>query len=579
MILLSLQLPVYGLPAEPKIDPATELVDNSGQEKIITIMSQISHNKVVNVKESIEFLRTENIDKDLNLQAIADYFAPKTVIGNIFLKETLSRPVLGSDQSGIVALRKNIIARLVEDPKFKQKIDAILDEAAEQEKVATELLSEGFKGKTCGSDLKKLENLKKDTFIDYHLYKFGVYNTSFRTFCLCTSGIMFFSSLAASAVFRPLIKFKENKFNVSNSTNFLEFLKFYGFINSLLLCYLFGESLYKELSKAGEKRVIMRSLNKLIHGAQEIEFLCNGMNLDTQFKISSIKNKECLALLEGLQYSRYEDKTNYFFHVPAVHTLLYQVYDHENKLGPLFASIAEMDACNAIATKILESKNSARQFCFAQPIESTKPQINSVNFWNVLVPNAVPNSIDFNQHIILTGPNAGGKTTSIRANLQNIVLAQTYGVAAAESFVYTPFDIILSYLNISDDLVNGLSLFASEIKRAQELLELIKTLQPGQKLFFALDELFTGTAAEQGEKCAYEFIKKIAGYENTLFVYATHFNKLKELGDQSLGLMNYKVDAPDKNQAGKLVYPFTLSPGASSVNIAEDMAKEAGLFD
>ena len=108
---------------------------------------------------------------------------------------------------------------------------------------------------------------------------------------------------------------------------------------------------------------------------------------------------------------------------------------------------------------------------------------------------------------------------------------------------------------------------------------MVKSLQPGQKLFFALDELFTGTAAEQGEKCAFEFIKKVSSYDDVLFVYATHFNKLKELGKQNIGLMNYKVDAPIKNERGKLVYPFTLSPGASTINIAEDMAKEAGLFE
>jgi DNA mismatch repair ATPase MutS len=65
----------------------------------------------------------------------------------------------------------------------------------------------------------------------------------------------------------------------------------------------------------------------------------------------------------------------------------------------------------------------------------------------------------------------------------------------------------------------------------------------------------------------------------TLFIYATHFDKLKELGKQNMGLMNYKVDAPIKNSNGKLVYPYTLSPGASIINVAEDMAKEAGLFD
>ena len=43
--------------------------------------------------------------------------------------------------------------------------------------------------------------------------------------------------------------------------------------------------------------------------------------------------------------------------------------------------------------------------------------------------------------------------------------------------------------------------------------------------------------------------------------------------------MNYKVNAPIKNNKGKLVYPYTLSTGASDVSVALDMAREANLFD
>ena len=358
----------------------------------------------------------------------------------------------------------------------------------------------------------------------------------------------------------------------------------HGFLGGILAASIFiggyySYKLYDECSTAGQKRVKMHALNQMIYAAEKIEKLTEEYGFAKQFKVSLIDDAAGKSLVDGLKYSRYENKTDYCFYVPGVHTFLYKVYESDAQLAQVFASIAEMDACNAIATKMLEGRNNNHKLCFAQKIDASKPQVISQGFWNVLVPGAVINNITMDQNVILTGPNAGGKTTSIRANLQNIVLAQTYGVAAAESFAYTPFDIILSYLNISDDLINGLSLFASEIKRAKDLLEVVKSLQPGQKLFFALDELFTGTAAEQGEKCAFEFIKKVSSYDDVLFVYATHFNKLKELGKQNIGLMNYKVDAPIKNERGKLVYPFTLSPGASTINIAEDMAKEAGLFE
>ena len=162
---------------------------------------------------------------------------------------------------------------------------------------------------------------------------------------------------------------------------------------------------------------------------------------------------------------------------------------------------------------------------------------------------------------------------------QNIVLAQTFGIAAAQKFELTMFHVIHSYLNISDDILKGNSLFVSEIKRAQEILQKIKSLEPHKKFFFTLDELFTGTAAEDGQKCAYEFVKKLSEYQGVQFIYATHFDALKELGKNSTFCINYKVDAPTKNSEGKLVYPFTLSQGANEVNVALDIAREARLFD
>ena len=230
-------------------------------------------------------------------------------------------------------------------------------------------------------------------------------------------------------------------------------------------------------------------------------------------------------------------------------------------------------------SKIVSSHNENNKFCFVNFVDDAKPSIHAKGFWNILVQSPVVNTISENKNVLLTGPNKGGKTTSIRALLQNVVLGQCFGVAAAEEFEYTMFDAIHSYLNISDDLINGLSLFASELKRAQEILEKIKSLETGKKFFFALDELFTGTVAEDGEVCAYEFVKKISTFDDVLFIYATHFAKVKELGTDNATCMNYKVDAPTKNDAGKLVYPFTLSQGASDANVALDLAREAGLFE
>jgi DNA mismatch repair protein MutS len=264
---------------------------------------------------------------------------------------------------------------------------------------------------------------------------------------------------------------------------------------------------------------------------------------------------------------------------PLVDILLHDFYAGQDQLAQLFITIGEMDTYYAIATKFVELQDVDNKLCFATYVtDAQRPTIQAQGFWNILVKKPVMNTVCESRNIMLTGPNAGGKTTSIRALLQNIILAQTFGIAAAEQFACTPFDVIHSYLNISDDIQNGLSLFASEIKRAQEIVHTIQTLQPHERYFFALDELFTSTVAEDGELCAYEFIKGLQSYNNTLFMYATHFNKVKELENESAIFVNYKIDDPAILEDGTLKYPFTISKGASRARFALHIARRAGLI-
>ena len=57
---------------------------------------------------------------------------------------------------------------------------------------------------------------------------------------------------------------------------------------------------------------------------------------------------------------------------------------------------------------------------------------NKCSFINAYFPNLkdnnpVKNSYEFNKHIILTGPNAAGKTTLLKTSLINVILNQQFG--------------------------------------------------------------------------------------------------------------------------------------------------------
>lgn len=529
----------------------------SGQNSIANIMSGpetalLTDNKA----ESL------NLEKDLNTDAIAATFPCQTIVGQAFLKESLKSPIK-PDQVDVVLKRQNAIKTLVENPELKKEVDALLAQAKIEEQEVIKLFSDCFKNSKC-PELIGLEVIKKQNPGLYPIFKF-LNTTSLGKYYSNISQILFVG------LFSLGLKHADS---VAKHTGYSKSF-IYGYAG-----FMVGFNSYvtvKDYLSNYDKRQKIHSLNQMVQIADRFEELCKSYSIQNVFNISQV-DKEAAELEKELRSGRYKNKNTIFFQTPLVHSFLYKLYEKQMKLASVFACIAELDAYNAIATKILESKNNNNKFCFVNFIDNKDPKIVSKGFWNVLVEKPVVNDIAEDKHVILTGPNAGGKTTSIRSILQNIVLGQTYGVAAAEKFNFTMFDVIHSYLNVSDDLIAGLSLFKSEVKRAQDVLQRIKSLEEGKKYFFALDELFTGTAAEDGETCAYEFIKRISEFKGVQFIYATHFDKLKQLGKDNDKCENYKVNAPTKDANDKLVYPFTLSQGANEARVALDIAKEANLF-
>jgi hypothetical protein len=547
---------------------AQQVADYStGETKIKNgIINLISKNKA-----NLHLVQTLNIKDDLNICAIAETFGCQTLMGRWYLEEILAQPLTAQDRDAVLANRKQAIEFLVNNPDKKKEIEQFLSMVKKYEQDLIQLMSEYFKGKTC-PELNQLALIKKESPWIYPMSEFLELNPTGR---LVKTSVALISVPIDAGVAYWVATDDIFKFIYTPPVR----AAVIGFcaLGSCLNTY----QLYQEYSTGSQKRVKMHALNQMIDIAEKIEALCSEHGINTEFKISAIQDPVGLELIRKLKSSRYQEKDTIFFITPLVHGLLYKIYQNEQYIAQLFASIAEMDMYNAIATKIIESKDKDNKFCLATFVETEQlhAPIRAKGFWNVLVKNPVVNSIVEDQNVILTGPNAGGKTTSIRAILQNIVFAQTLCIAAAEEFELSMFDMVEAYLNVSDDLINGDSLFKSEVKRAQNILAKIKSLEPNQKYFFALDELFTGTVAEDGEECAYQFVKRLSEFNNIQFIYATHFKRLKELGDDSATrCANYKVDAPTRNAEGTLVYPFTLSKGANTVNIGKEIAKDAGLF-
>jgi DNA mismatch repair protein MutS len=175
---------------------------------------------------------------------------------------------------------------------------------------------------------------------------------------------------------------------------------------------------------------------------------------------------------------------------------------------------------------------------------------------------------------IITGPNAGGKSTFIKAVLINTLLAQTIGIVLSTNWSSTPFDYIHSQINLPD-CKGQESLFEAEMYRCKFVLDFLRD-NPNKRTLIVLDEIFNSTNPVEGIAGAYAIIQKIAEYPNALLLFTTHYSYLTKL--KSTGkFTNYKMNI-ERNDDGKISYPYKLSTGVSKQYIALELLAQNG-FD
>ncbi len=211
--------------------------------------------------------------------------------------------------------------------------------------------------------------------------------------------------------------------------------------------------------------------------------------------------------------------------------------------------------------------------CFPQ-IDKDKPLKLIRSFHPVLLrklkEKTIPLNLDFknNNVLLITGPNAGGKTVVLKtvALLTLLVQSGLHVPTSPDSHFYL-FDNIMVDIGDEQSIEDNLSTFSSHLANIKKIIE-----QANSQSLILLDEIGTGTDPNEGSALASAILLELSR-KNSKVIASTHQSNLKILADYSEKFENASLEF----DVEKIEPTFILKQGEPGASYAFEVAKRIGL--
>jgi len=350
--------------------------------------------------------------------------------------------------------------------------------------------------------------------------------------------------------------------------------------------FMYFQNIYYSIQSSSNTNKIINTihdkLNKIteyIKITNQIKNICLKIDIDniTSY-ISYDKIKDDISIYDDyFNFDIFNKDPSLFSNKGKILYTFKKFKANKDPMTNIFHYSGAIDAILSIEN-ILANSTSDNPFCIANFLNKKKPSIITKNIWHPYLNNSIKNNIDINNNILITGPNAGGKSTFIKAIIINILLSQTIGISSSEKFDITPFHLVETYLHIPDSKGCS-SLFEAEMFRSRDYIDKIKNLETDKRSFIVLDEIFSSTNYVEGFSGAYSILKKISSFSNTLSMTTTHYTDLEILEKDTKGkIINYKFEV-DHDENNNILFNYLLKRGTSRQYIALELLKNNGFDD
>lgn len=326
-----------------------------------------------------------------------------------------------------------------------------------------------------------------------------------------------------------------------------------------------------------------------------VKYICDKMNnaiIFLQHALAAIEDRE--HILESYQYSflatpfKSIDSSLKDFLKSYTPYTKFTIFSHFGKLLKFYKSmqpelflpiinrfylIDALDIVNNVKKKLQLSYPIYHKY-------EGNPTFNMNDSWNIHIDSqtAIKNSF-VGKNTIITGPNAGGKSTFIKMMCTNALLAQTLCVTASSLCEITPFFLISSQINIPDSKGHE-SLFEAEMNRCLYNLHAIQKFS-NAPCFIVMDEIFNSTNVIEAISGAYAILENISNHNNTICMITTHLNyltNLKKTTNFEPYCMSVNISSDPDLKKNSIEYPYIIKKGVSKQYIALELLRDKG-FD
>lgn len=328
--------------------------------------------------------------------------------------------------------------------------------------------------------------------------------------------------------------------DVPRETNLLHYICAAGIAGSVLLCFLmppigivltFGFiffNLYRYIKRKQEIEPyyhVMISVIRLLKScevleAANIEEISEYTKQLTQMQQHFASFKKGFRLITSAKPTgdladMVLDYVRMLFHVDLIkfNNMLDTFDTYETELERIYTVIGFLDSMLAVASfRTLYPS-------YSVPVlkNEKQPYLKLKEVFHPLIDNPVTNTIETTQSVLVTGSNASGKSTFLKAVALNAILSQTVHTAIAAEYKASYFK-VASSMALQDDILKKESYYIVEIKSLKRILDGITEEIP--TLVF-VDEVLRGTNTVERIAASSRVLHSLAG-QNTLCFAATH---------------------------------------------------------